>query len=166
MRPEGISMQGAEIEGSPPEVVFPAREKVFRPRRFSMQSAKSRSARTGVYIFVHEDAGRALTKLCQKSALPPGVYLQRMLARPEGISMQGAEIEGSPPGGVLFRTSRTRDPSIQAHGAKLTRPPQRLRDTGESGPAPSSLQSPGQCSCSARPDRMRPSRGCRLRRPV
>jgi len=37
--------------------------------------------------------------------------------------MQGAEIEGPPPGGVLFRTSGTRDPSIQAHGAKLTRPP-------------------------------------------
>ena len=37
--------------------------------------------------------------------------------------MIGAEIEGSPPGGVLFRTSRTRDPEIQAHGAKLTRPP-------------------------------------------
>ncbi len=36
--------------------------------------------------------------------------------------MQGAEISGSPPGGVLFRTSRTRDPEIQVHGAKLTRP--------------------------------------------
>ena len=40
--------------------------------------------------------------------------------------MIGAEIEGLPPGGVLFRTSRTGDPSIQVHGAKLTRPPYTL----------------------------------------
>jgi hypothetical protein len=36
--------------------------------------------------------------------------------------MQGAEIEGPPPGGVLFGTSRTCGPEIQAHGAKFTRP--------------------------------------------
>jgi hypothetical protein len=36
--------------------------------------------------------------------------------------MIGAESEGSPPGGVLFRTSRTCGPEIQAHGAKFTRP--------------------------------------------
>jgi len=44
------------------------------------------------------------------------------LSRPEEISMIGAESEGSPPGGVLFRTSRTCGPEIQAHGAKFTRP--------------------------------------------
>ena len=36
--------------------------------------------------------------------------------------MIGAEIAGSPPGGVLFRTSRTCDPEIQVPGAKLTWP--------------------------------------------
>ena len=38
--------------------------------------------------------------------------------------MIGAEISGPPPGGVLSRTSRTRDPEISVHGAKSLIPRQ------------------------------------------
>jgi hypothetical protein len=41
--------------------------------------------------------------------------------------MIGAEIEGPPPGGVLFRTSRTRGSAIQALGATGSAPQARLR---------------------------------------